>query len=583
MADIKVNQQTGELAVRQGNGKFKIYQPGQYKFNRRTNQYAVPGDAVNGAAWKLYDATGTVGPTKGNATAPTVGAPGESVYRDPSDLPAGERFQQGVVDIGQGVLELLDKSGIMPYNLPGGYTAAAAKQRAGYEERRKEAGGSDFDAYRLAGNSTALAPAAAAIPADVGYMSALGLGALGGGMMGALTPTEPDRPFGEQKAEQIGLGMATGAGTGVGLRAVSGMIAPNLRPEVQALLGRGVNPTPGQLAGGVANQLEEKLATTIPGLGDMITTGRRGANDDFQRAIYNEVLQPIGAQVGRDMQPGRDAIRAVEQTIRDQYAAILPHVNLPVDPPLANAVANLRARAANNLPPEQARRFEQIVTQKVGTRLRAAGGTLDGDTFKGVESELSNDIRGYRSDPSHDNRELADYLGELLDEMRQGLERNNPMFADQLRAANASWARFTRLQRAAGAVGNDMGDFTPQQFSSAVKAMDNSVRKGAYARGDALMQELSDAGRSVLANKFPNSGTPGRIGAALLLGGGLSQVSPGALMGAGLASIPYTALGRRAVGLLARPRPRLQGLSNMLPRAALPAGAASAGALIQGQ
>jgi hypothetical protein len=40
-----------------------------------------------------------------------------------------------------------------------------------------------------------------------------------------------------------------------------------------------------------------------------------------------------------------------------------------------------------------------------------------------------------------------------------------------------------------------------------VREMDPTLRKGAYARGDALMQDLADAGKSVLGNKVPDSGT----------------------------------------------------------------------------
>lgn len=404
MADIKLNSQTGELAVRQPDGRFRIYQQGQYKLNTRTNQYAVPGKA--GQGWQIYDAAGTVGPTKANATAPTAAANlGEVLVKNPSDLPPMERFKQGAAVVGQGLVELLDKAGIIPYNLPGGYTKAAADQRAQYAERRKEAGGVGLDAYQLAGNAAMLAPIAAGLPTGTGYLSALGLGALGGGAMGALTPTEPDRPFLEQKAEQVGTGALVGGATGGVLRSLGGAIAPNLRPEVQALLRRGVRPTPGQAMGGIANQLEEKLATVIPGLGDMITMGRRGANADFNRAVYNEVLQPIGAQVARDVQPGRAGIEAVENAIRHEYDQILPNVNLPIDQQLAGEVQQLRQLAQQNLAPEQARRFEQIVTEKIGSRVRQGNGTLTGDVFKGVESELSKDIRGYRSDPSHDVRE----------------------------------------------------------------------------------------------------------------------------------------------------------------------------------
>lgn len=51
MADIKVNPDTGDLAVPQTGGGFKIYRKGEYKFDADSGKYAVP---ESGGKWKLY-------------------------------------------------------------------------------------------------------------------------------------------------------------------------------------------------------------------------------------------------------------------------------------------------------------------------------------------------------------------------------------------------------------------------------------------------------------------------------------------------------------------------------------------------
>lgn len=58
MADYRINADTGELAVQQNDGKWKIYPKGQYKFNTDTGQYAVPV----GQKWQIIDRR--VGPVK---------------------------------------------------------------------------------------------------------------------------------------------------------------------------------------------------------------------------------------------------------------------------------------------------------------------------------------------------------------------------------------------------------------------------------------------------------------------------------------------------------------------------------------
>ena len=149
-----------------------------------------------------------------------------------------------------------------------------------------------------------------------------------------------------------------------------------------------------------------------------------------------------------------------------------------------------------------------------------------------------------------DQRGLGLALRELQQSLRETLQRANPQVSQELSRINQAYAMLTRLQRAAGGAGATEGVFTPAQLSSAVRAGDRSARHGAFARGDALMQDLSDAAKGVMPGTVPDSGTAGR----LFLGGLSAWVSPQAAAGLGAASIPYLpglnrlsamALGRR--------------------------------------
>lgn len=51
MADIKINQQTGELAVPAENGGYRIYKSGEYKVDKANNRVAVPGNG----GFVMYD------------------------------------------------------------------------------------------------------------------------------------------------------------------------------------------------------------------------------------------------------------------------------------------------------------------------------------------------------------------------------------------------------------------------------------------------------------------------------------------------------------------------------------------------
>jgi hypothetical protein len=161
--------------------------------------------------------------------------------------------------------------------------------------------------------------------------------------------------------------------------------------------------------------------------------------------------------------------------------------------------------------------------------------------------------------------------------------RNNPAQAAELKAINTGYANFKRVQRAAAGLGAEDGIFSPAQLQSAVKAGDRSKDKSKFARGEALMQDLSEPGKAVLGNKVPDSGTPYRTLAALGLGGagaGYAGVDPTTIGGAALIPLAFTRPGKNALAALLARRPDsaepvANALRRLAPYAALPAIGAS--------
>lgn len=395
-------------------------------------------------------------------------------------------------------------------------------------------------------------------------------GLTGAGMGGASGFLSTDGDL-DARLEAAGYGAAGGAAAGTALPILGAAIAPRVNPQVQFLMDRGITPTPGQIMGGIPNQIEEKIATTIPGVGDLITTARTRANEQFNRAAYNEVLAPLNLQVAPDVPVGREGIRTVHQAISDQYDQTLRNVTFVVDPQL-NADVQAVSQRSRQLARAERERYDEIFQGKIQDVLQSHGGTLNGPQLQGLLDELRKDVRGYSKSASHNERQLGERLGEVIDAINDSLIRTNPMQAQPLQQANASFARLVRLERAAGGTGNDNGVFTPRQLQGAVKAEDSSARKNQFAQGDALMQDLSDAGRAVLADKFPNSGTPGRIGAALAMGGGIGYIEPTVLAALAAGSLPYTGPGGRlTAGLMTRRGPAAAALRQYGLRAIAPA------------
>jgi hypothetical protein len=185
---------------------------------------------------------------------------------------------------------------------------------------------------------------------------------------------------------------------------------------------------------------------------------------------------------------------------------------------------------------------------------------MDGIAFKEAESELGKLASQFKSSSVMSERDLGNAFAQAQAELRNSLNANNPQAQAQLGNINKAWANFTRLQTA-GSKANTAEMFTPAQLAQAVRQMDTSVRKGAVSRGNALMQDLSDAGVNVLPSKVPDSGTAGRIALGALLGGGGSYaaeqglISPEYLAGAGALTLPYLPGGRQALTTMMTKRP----------------------------
>ncbi len=409
--------------------------------------------------------------------------------------------------------------------------------------------------------------------------NALRMAATSGALSGLLEPTTPGQGgFGEQKLLQTGLGAATGAATGMVGNALARVVQPLQKKAAQLLANEGVRLTPGQMAGGAVKAAEDKL-TSIPVTGDVIRSGQRRSIEDFNRAAWNRVLQPIGQKIPSDMPMGRPASQYVSARINDAYQAILPNLSLRVDVPFVRDLSQVVTDARGTLPDAQFRQFENIARAQILGKLGPTGTSSDGSVINGIDSMLSSEARGYKGDPLHDNRKLGEAVEDLQATFRNMLERQNPKQAPALRQAREAYANYVRVGKAAASTGTatNEGIFTPAQLNAAVRSSDSTTRKLGYSRGTALLQDLSDAGMAVLPSKVPDSGTAGRMMTGAALGGGAAAALHNPLIPMGMlaGAAPYTSAGmsllRRYATSAPQTRNALAGIARGLAPALAPA------------
>lgn len=464
------------------------------------------------------------------------------------------RFAAGLVDSVQGGAQMLENAvrSISPaaverinalnnqladFGIVGRLPAGGVQQQTKEREEALQTEGIDWP--RLAGNmlspaNLALAsrlPAAATTAGRVAGGAALGAAA--GGMM-------PNTGTGLDKLSQMAAGAAGGALVPAGTAGIGRIISPaaSTSQQLATLRAEGVRPTVGQALGGIANKAEEK-AISLPFMGDAIANARARAAGDLNAAVANRALAPIGEMAPAGMQ-GRELVAHVQSQLSDAYNNLLPKLTVKADPVFSAEVQSLRNMVASgSIDPNAGRAFNRILQNDVLGKFKGQQ-ALTGQTMKAVESDLGQKIAQFGASTDADQRLVADALREVQSSLRSLVQRNNPAYAAELKAINSGWANFKRLERAASYVGAEDGVFSPANLQSAVKALDRSKDHGKFARGEALMQDLSDAGKSVLGSKVPNSGTADRLMSAGAIGAGLvNPLIPGGLLaGAGLYSAP---------------------------------------------
>ena len=456
----------------------------------------------------------------------------------------------GVVNTGNQLNNwLAEKTGLLAKVPEGGVNQMVSDEEKAYQARRAAGGEQGLDAYRLTGNilNPATFAAAARTPQAATLLGKVLVGAGSGGIVSATTTpvTNNQEDFWKEKAKQTGLGMAFGGLLPVLGAGVSRVVSPkaSTNPQLELLKEAGVNPTIGQTLGGWANKAEEKLQS-LPIMGDAITAARNKANKGFETAVYDKTLEKIGDKLPQGVS-GRDALVYTENALKTNYDDVLGKIGaIKKDEIFTSKVDNLKDLVNKLVMPKAEKAKFASALNDVEESINK-NGFMTSDAYKAIESSLGQDVRKLGASTNIYEGKISTAVKQLQEELRGLLQRNAGGYADDLGKANSGWALFKRAQNSAGKLGAEDGAFTPGQYLNSVRALDKSKDKGAFARGSALGQELGDAGKTILANKVPDSGTAQRIlyGTGAVASGALNPAIPiGLFTGAGAYMSPVQKL-----------------------------------------
>jgi hypothetical protein len=440
--------------------------------------------------------------------------------------------------------------------------SVAAANQAGADAEKES--GLPGVAGKVAEFAGSMVPLAAATPGAIGtsMLARLGSGAATGAVSGALNPVDPNDPnFWSQTGHNALVGGLAGGATPIALGAAARVVNPNAVDRTALLREAGVSPTVGQTLGGTAGSIEQKLSSW-PIVGDLIRSGQSRALDQFDRGALNQALQPIGEQLETNKM-GRDALLEMSNKIDNAWTAAIPQTAGQFDPQLMSEIQNLRTMAQSTARGPQ---FDNVLKSQIFDNISPAG-VMSGDAFKNADSAFGQIIRDnvYGHGVPWEDRQFGNGVRTLQASMRDWLGRVNPQASEDLGNARTAYLRMLPIERASTALGGEPGVFSAAQLQAGSKAVSPSLKQ--FMTGQAVMQPYAEAGKAVLGNTVPDSGTAGRSLLAMLgsgLAGGMAghQLAPETMgylaatgMGTGLAAGAYSPIGQRLATLLAASRP----------------------------
>ena len=447
----------------------------------------------------------------------------------------------------------------------------AKAEEQSYQAQREKAGESGFDPARLGGNilnPASLVPAArVAQLARARGLSNVGQAVAGGAVGGAMQPVVGEGTFEEQKAEQVVLGGVTGP---IGEKVVAGagrVLNPLVSKAEQTMRSLGVTPTTGQTLGGQFKTIEE-FAQNLPLIGSSIENARQRVLFDFNKGVINKALQKVDDKLPAEV-VGRDAIAYASDEVSKKYDDVLSKMSFDLDFATTSNILGALSKS-KSLSSDQRQQVSETLNDIVFGKF--SGQKIDGQTYKGIESDLRKKASNYANSATASEREVGDALTEVLGAIKKELYFQNPKQTSKLRRIDSAYSDLSVINVAAANSGADNGVFTPKQFSTAVRQQDQTRRKTSFAKGRAKGQEISDAAVQVLGDTA-RSTLEGRIAASAVGGFGLLSQPQVAIPAVGIIPPAYSPSGQAAIDMLLRQRPELlQRVGGMLSQQSAPLG-----------
>lgn len=427
-----------------------------------------------------------------------------------------------------------------------------------------------------------VAPEAAATTKAEGLGQALlgyGKSAIQGGVFGASQPVNDiqknqdglDNYWNTKSAQsEIGAGGSI-LGKFLGNRLAS-IINPSVDPSVQNLINQGVTPTPGQLLGGGMGEMENKL-TSLPFAGNKISNAQNNATISFNNAALNRGADPGNPYSTKIGQEG--IADAQNNYFAPRYDQLLSQMTHAPDGQFAQDILN--SAANNRVPKSGMDEITNFMHSKYAPLFQSTSDVspaLTGQDVKTFQTQLRQVGNSFSKSQDPIDQRIGQTYSDIQDAFKNSLARqNDPDLVGQLNNLDRQYANFSTYKNASVRAGaaNREGNISPSDYIGAI--LGNAKKTGdvnSFAGGNAYNQQFANDAKSVIGNRYPDSGTAGRTSSSAII-----PLAAGATLFP-VTSTLYSDAGQKALAALLTKRPAIApAISNYVQQSAPVLGAAT--------
>lgn len=250
-----------------------------------------------------------------------------------------------------------------------------------------------------------------------------------------------------------------------------------------------------------------------------------------QRAFTRAVLKLIGEDADAATQ---DVMGKAATRIGKVFDDVAERNPVRYDGQMHSALRNIVQDVRRELPSDEARLiYSQI--DEIFQKAQQGNGAIDGKAYQNLRTSLGR-VSAQRSPLGH-------WAGKLRESLDGALQRSaSDTDREALRTARQQYRRMLQIEGAIDAEG--AGRISAPKLANALGTKANR-RQSVYGRGDVQLVRLAQAGKRVLPDKFPNSGTSARLAAQALapvalglgVGAGSGDANKGLMTAAGTAGV----------------------------------------------